>query len=118
MIPDGGLIAAVVRVVERARQEPFTVSVTDPRDRSDHDVLIDGDSIRELAARSGVTMDMVPVGIVAIVAPNDILFGLSRMWAGLAPASNLVVHVGRTREEATTWLAEELRQRDLPFQLA
>lgn len=49
MVPEGGLIAAVETVVERATREPFTVSVTDPSDGSQHDVLFDGESIKQVS---------------------------------------------------------------------
>ena len=49
MIPPGGLIAALEAVIERATQEPFTVTVTDGDDNRQREVLFDGESIKQLS---------------------------------------------------------------------
>jgi hypothetical protein len=76
---------------------------------------VDSEAIRELAKRTAKNLEVVSDGIVAIVAPNDVLFGLSRMWEIQAEQPNLLTRVMRTRTEAIAWLEEELRQRQLPF---
>ena len=75
---------------------------------------IDTASLRVLAERTDRYFELIPEGIVAIVAPNDVLFGLSRMWGMLAQQQGLVVQVMRTRGEAIAWLKDELTQRQLP----
>jgi pimeloyl-ACP methyl ester carboxylesterase len=49
MIPEGGLIAALETVIERATTNPFTVTVTDRNDGTQHEVLFDGESIKQLS---------------------------------------------------------------------
>lgn len=79
---------------------------------------VDSASIRALAEGSRETLELIPVGIVAIVAPNEVLYGLSRMWESLTNHPNLVVRIKPTREEAVAWLQEELAMRQLPCCLA
>ena len=55
--------------------------------------------------------------IVVVVAPSEVLFGLSRMWEMLAERERLISRVVRTRAEAITWLQDELTQRVDPFLL-
>ena len=89
---------------------------------ADHSAIpeerVDSASIRALAQRSGRTLELIPAGFVAIVAPNDVLFGLSRMWEIQAEQPGLVARVVRSREEAVAWLRDELARRRLPFRLA
>ena len=49
MIPEGGFIAALEAVIDRATREPFTVAVTDGADGRRHDVLFDGQSIKRVS---------------------------------------------------------------------
>jgi pimeloyl-ACP methyl ester carboxylesterase len=53
MIPEGGLIAAVEAMVERARTKPFTVTVTDTADNTKHEILFDGELIKPLSRGYG-----------------------------------------------------------------
>ncbi len=78
---------------------------------------IDSASLRALADATRQTLELIPDGIVAIVAPKDVLFGLSRMWAMLADEPNLTTRIVRTRGEAIAWLRDLLRQRQLLFRL-
>jgi len=78
---------------------------------------VDPESIRVLAHRVSTTLELIPDGIVAIAAPSDVLFGLSRMWQIQAEQPRLVISIARTREEAVAWLEAELAKRDLPFRL-
>ena len=78
---------------------------------------IDTDSLRLLARRSGDQLELITEGLVAVVAPNDVMFGLSRMWALMADQPELDTHIARSRDEATAWLEQELGLRNLPFRL-
>ena len=75
---------------------------------------IDTESVR-LSAKPA---DGTPQLTVAIVAPSDVLFGLSRMWEMLAEQTGLATRVVRTRAELITWLQEELAQPVDPFRLS
>ncbi len=74
-------------------------------------------SLMALADRIDDELASVVEGLVAIVAPNEVLFGLSRMWATLADRPDDTTNIARTLDEATAWLASELAKRDLPFRL-
>ena len=58
--------------------------------------------IAEQAARSNSAL------LTAIVTPEDLQFGLGRMWAMLTEATGWEHQLFRTREEAADWLAERL----------
>ena len=71
---------------------------------------------RSLKAAAVRPRSPMPELIVAVVAPSEILFGLSRMWEMLAEQSGLATRVVRTREEAITFLQEQLTQPVHPFE--
>jgi hypothetical protein len=87
----------------------------------DHSAIPDEDvdtkSLRLLADRTGHKLTVMPEGLVAIVAPNDVLFGLSRMWAGMSGGPRLIIEVTRERDAAIKWLEQKLGERGLPFEL-
>jgi len=72
-------------------------------------------SLKVLASRVSDILEPTPEVLMAIVAPTDVLFGLSRMWESRAEQAGFITRVTRTRAEATAWLEEELTQRQLPF---
>ena len=75
---------------------------------------IDTESLRVLATQRIESMSGI---FVVVVAPSDVLFGLSRMWEMLAEREGLISRVVRTRAEAITWLQDELAQQVEPFRL-
>jgi hypothetical protein len=79
---------------------------------------VDTKSIEALAATTIVRLMTIPEGLVAIVAPSDIVFELSRMWAMMAEQPNLAIEITRKRETAIAWLERQLTQRQLPFRLS
>ncbi|MDJ0847261.1 MAG: hypothetical protein QNK04_02660 [Myxococcota bacterium] len=76
---------------------------------------IESEAIHRVAADASKALELVREGVVAVVAPNEILFGLSRMWEILVEQPRLTTRVTRTRAEALAWLEEELGRRQLPF---
>ena len=66
MIPEGGLIAAVEAIVARAEREPFTVTVTDPEDNTEHEVLFDGESIKRLSRGYSGSMSGWPADVITM----------------------------------------------------
>jgi len=78
---------------------------------------VDTASLKELARQTEDTLEELPVGLVAIIAPSDILYGLSRMWIAMATHPKLLTTLTRTREDSIAWLEEELSALGLPFQL-
>ena len=49
LIPEGGLIRALESVIEKADEEPWTVTVTDQETGKEQEVLFDGETVRMLA---------------------------------------------------------------------
>jgi len=78
---------------------------------------IESGSIQILAEQSEESLELIPDGVVAVVAPNDVLFGLSRMWEQFVEYPRLTTRVMRSRDEAIAWLQDELAERELPFRL-
>ena len=78
------------------------------------DEKVDTQSLRALAAQR---LELMHRLFVVVVAPSEVLFGISRMWEMLAEGPGLVTRVVRTRAEAITWLQDELTQPVLPFRL-
>jgi len=78
---------------------------------------VDVESIQALAGAVEGAMSPIPEGLVAIVAPSDLLFGLARMWETLAAQPGLNSRVVRARPEAIAWLEDELTRRGLAFGL-
>jgi pimeloyl-ACP methyl ester carboxylesterase len=66
MIPEGGLIAAVEAIVARAAREPFTVTVTDPEEDTEHEVLFDGESIKRLSRGYSGTLSSWPADVITM----------------------------------------------------
>ncbi len=66
MIPEGGLIAAVEALVERATNDPFTVTVTDPEDGTLHEVLFDGESIKRVSRGYSGGLNAWPADVITM----------------------------------------------------
>ena len=81
------------------------------------DQQIDTESLKDLARETQASLERVPEGLVAVVAPSDVLFGLTRIWAALAENPRLHTLVTRSYDEATSWLGQELARMELPFRL-
>lgn len=52
-----------------------------------------------------------PDALVAVVAPNDLEFGLSRMWQILSDETPWEIRVFRGGEEARMWIRERAKER-------
>jgi len=79
---------------------------------------IDTESLKAIAVRTEDNVRTIPEGLVAIVAPSDVLFGLSRLWAMRAEHPKLVTEITRTKETAIAWLEQQLTERQLQFQIS
>ena len=82
------------------------------------DLELDSAAVQVLAERTRATLAAMPAGIVAVVAPSPVVFGVARMWEMLSERPNLVVRVTRSRPEVLAWLKDELTKRGLPFGLS
>jgi hypothetical protein len=72
----------------------------------------DTDGMRELARRGRYDGELVPptLGVIGIVAPNLLIYGMNRMWMMLANTP-FECNVFREREPAIEWLAQGVRDR-------
>jgi CO/xanthine dehydrogenase Mo-binding subunit len=70
------------------------------------------DQIRTLAARAQqAPTPPAPWGVIAIVAKEPVVFGLSRMYATLAESAGLKVGVFYGLPEAEEWLRQGMRDK-------
>lgn len=76
------------------------------------------DTVKKLVEVNRKTAQYLPGSFVAIVAPDDLVFGMSRMWAGFAEELGWTANVFHDRESALEWLRTELghgNPDDCPF---
>jgi len=52
-----------------------------------------------------------PDAVVAVVAPQDLQFGLSRMWEILSNEISWEICIFRRNEEARTWVRERVKEK-------
>lgn len=73
------------------------------------DLHIGTDELRRIATENKKTSVFIPHGAVAIVANNDLAFGLARMWQVFVEDTGWSVEVFRSRKEALDWVARSKR---------
>ena len=90
------------------RSDPSAADLNELIDFSDvSDVEVTVDGLRRLAER---VAELNPTGRsykVAVVAPSDVLFGLTRLYEVLNEAAPGEARAFRSLEEATSWLASD-----------
>ena len=96
------------RTVQRdeSRAKRLTHGLTDLTDVSE--LRVTTAELRLIVDASRKTAQLVPRGIVAIVAPRDHAFGMARMWELLIDEAGWTTRVFRDRVEAELWLREQL----------
>jgi hypothetical protein len=68
-------------------------------------------SAAEIAKNALLNKDiagLLPAVRIAIVAPNDVVFGMARMWQAHMDDSGWTSQVFRNRKEALVWLKNEI----------
>jgi hypothetical protein len=78
------------------------------------DVHVGHETLGPLVELNRRTAVVAPKGIVAIVAPNPLLFGLARSWQSLTADFGWTSRVFQSREPAVAWLREQLAQKQIP----
>jgi len=68
-------------------------------------VDVSADDIRRLIEVDRSLVELIPRTIIAIVAPKDELFGLSRMWEMMVGVPGWETRVFRSRPDADAWLS-------------
>jgi hypothetical protein len=67
---------------------------------------VTAEQVRMLVQRAADTLRRIPVGPTAIVATDDVVFGMARMYAILTEEAGARVEVFRDVESANRWLQE------------
>ena len=67
---------------------------------------VTADQVRMLVQRAADTVRRIPLGPTAIVATDDVAFGMARMYAILTEQAGARVEVFRDVESANRWLQE------------
>ena len=67
------------------------------------------DEIREFAAVDVVAASQSESLIIAVAGPDDLTFGISRMWQAFASDSNIRSGIFRSVPDAERWIKETLQ---------
>ena len=67
---------------------------------------VTAEEVRRLVQRAADTLRRIPLGPTAIVATDDVVFGMARMYAILTEDAGARVEVFRDVEPANRWLQE------------
>jgi hypothetical protein len=65
---------------------------------------LDAEELRQLASIDLFLATLSPGAVVAVVAPQDHVFGMARMWEVFAEPTGWRIRVFRSREEACAWV--------------
>lgn len=98
------------RFLSNRKIKSYRYSISDCTDVIDLDISVD--SVKNSASRSKAAMAINDTGLMAVVAPNDLEFGMSRLWQAYVGSQDERVKLFKTREEADTWIAETLAETD------
>lgn len=99
----------------RANEEIYSAESLDPLQyqlidftATEHlDVSLE--EIREFAAVDMVAASQSRSLVIAVAGPDDLTFGISKMWQALASDSNLRTGVFRSVPDAERWIKETLQ---------
>lgn len=69
------------------------------------------DTIALIARHAEQAARRNPDVVIALVANQDLVFGLSRMWASMAMDLPWEINTFRNREDADAWVREQLKAR-------
>jgi hypothetical protein len=72
-------------------------------------LTIETTAVQELAHQTKTLLSRLPSLLVVVVAPQDLVFGLGRMWGAYASSSLADPHLFRTRPEAERWIEDQLK---------
>jgi hypothetical protein len=67
---------------------------------------VTAEEVRRLVQRAADTLRRIPLGPTAIVATDDVVFGMARMYAILTEQPGARVEVFRDLESANRWLEQ------------
>jgi len=64
--------------------------------------------VQAIADEDRMTAALTPNAVVAVIAPLDHAFGVSRMWETLMDATKWTTRIFRDRDEALAWLRKQV----------
>ena len=70
---------------------------------------IKADAVKLVAEKDKQVSNLNPNLVIAITAPKDVMYGLSRMFAVHAEKTGWNISVFRTLKEAKTWIKEQIK---------
>jgi len=88
------------------RGKYFTSIISDYSGVTEFNVFADG--VMKIAESTTNFSTQLPNICVAVVAPNAVIFGSSRMWEVFSSEANWEKNTFKTRKEAETWLCGKL----------
>jgi hypothetical protein len=91
----------LIEAGDAVRSVRFTLVLFDEVAKVD----VNAEDVRRLVEVDKILMSLIPRSFIAIVAPKDELFGLSRMWEMMVGVPGWETRVFRSRPEADAWLA-------------
>ena len=89
--------------IERLRYQLVDFTATEHLDSNLED-------IRKSAEMDAVAANENPNFVIAVVGPDDLTFGLSRMWQTVVPNSDLRIRVFRCISDAERWIKDTLHE--------
>jgi len=70
------------------------------------DFKVSVDTVKNNASRSKAVMSVNDIGLMAVVAPNDLEFAMGRLWQAYASSQGDRIKIFKSREEADIWVCE------------
>ncbi len=74
------------------------------------EIRVDIDKIRKMAEQDKRAAQSLAKLVVACVAPDDLIYGLSRMWQAFADDAAIDAHVFRDHQSAEAWMLAKIAQ--------
>ena len=74
---------------------------------------VSSDDVQQLVSINKEEARLLQVVFVAVAAPSDLAYGISRMYAGYLQIPEWVIQVFRSRIEAENWLEQSLKKHPL-----
>jgi hypothetical protein len=75
------------------------------------EIIIPTEAIELIATYCESASKVNPKPVIALVADQDLIFGLSRMWELLIDATEWVTGVFRKRDDAEAWITQNVKEK-------
>ena len=98
-ITDDMLLEANRAIYEHDYPQGMRFQVIDLSDVTSYDVT--GETMRQLAA---MDVEQSPDALACAIAPDDLTYGMCRIWITMAEEGPLQIEIFRSPDDATAWL--------------